>query len=271
MPGIPGIVVGVNVYRTDIEVVRQGRPLAVDPPPRGKVTQFSWASRRRLAFVASNTEVEFKTMITLTYPLHFPSDGRKVKRDLNAFLVWLKRDRGRLSYLWFLEFQTRGAPHVHILSSSRWPGGARNARALRFRVSGAWYRIVGSGDPKHLGAGTRTERIWHRDGARRYAVKYAQKMRQKLVPPAYQNVGRFWGASRDVKPVPQGFIHCSEDDVRGVIEEWEHKPAADRWLWRVLYNQAEAFRHHLDPLFDVMPEHVYNRSQSDLVDGIGVE
>lgn len=245
MPVHLGHVVGVNVYRNDIEVVRNGRRLPVEYAPRGMVKEFSWASRRRLAFVASNTSVVFRTMVTLTYPRAFPSDGRKVKRDLNAFLVWFKRDRGAFSYLWFLEFQRRGAPHIHLLTSSLFPKDRQDGKSLRFRVSACWYRVVGSGDTRHLGAGTRVERVRTHEGARRYAVKYAMKMKQKLVPPAYRNVGRFWGASRDVKPLPEGFVRCTEDDIRGAIEDWEHKPGNDRILWRVLYNQADTFRHHL--------------------------
>lgn len=263
MPYTLGSVVGVNVFKNDVEVVREGRALPVEYAPRGMVKEFSWASRRRLAFVASNTAVDFRTMVTLTYPRQFPSDGRKVKRDLNAFLVWFKRDRGAFSYLWFLEFQRRGAPHIHLLTSSQFPKGKKGAKGLRFRVSAVWYRLVGSGDSRHLGAGTRVERVRTCEGAKRYAVKYAMKMRQKRVPPAYRNVGRFWGASRDVKPTSQGFVRCTEDDIRGAIADWEYRPQDDRLVWRVLYNQAGAFRCHLDNGFDKTGARVYNRAERD--------
>lgn len=247
MPVYLGNVVGVNVYRNDAEVVRKGRRLPVEYAPRREVTEFSWASRRRLAFVASNTSVTFRTFTHLTYPREFPCDGRQVKHNLNAFLVWFKRDRGVFSYLWFLEFQRRGAPHVHVLTSSQFPRGWQNAKSLRFRVSAQWYRIVGSGDSRHLGAGTRVARVRSHEGARRYAVKYSMKMEQKRVPSAYRNVGRFWGASRDVKPSPEGFVRCTADDIRGAIGDWEYRPGSDRWLWRVLYNQAVRFRPYLGP------------------------
>lgn len=263
MPYTLGSIVGVNVYRNDVEVVRQGRPLPVEYAPRGEVKEFSWASRRRLAFVASNTSVVFRTFAHLTYPRAFPSDGRKVKRDLNAFLVWLKRDRGSFSYLWFLEFQRRGAPHVHILTSSTFPKARKNGRALQFRVSSQWYRTVGSGDTRHLRAGTRVERVRTHEGARRYAVKYAMKMEQKIVPPGYRDVGRFWGASRDVKPTSEGFVRCTEDDIRGAIENWEYRPPDDCWLWRVLYNQADTFRDALANGFDKAGARVYNRAKRD--------
>jgi len=237
-----GEVVGVSIYRTDVLVHRGGTAPDVHDRTRGEIKEFSAKSRARLAFVASNTEVEFRTMITLTYPGDFPSDGRKVKSDLNKFLQWVTKDQGRCSVLWFLEFQQRGAPHVHCLYSFGIPRNADERRGLRFRVSAAWYRIVGSGDVRHLQAGTRTERIRKRDGARHYAVKYAAKMHQKEVPASYRNVGRFWGCSRDVPPAEQPIIRCTDDDVRGVLHGWQFEPSSERPIFRVLFNQADRFR-----------------------------
>ena len=236
-----GEVVGVEVYRNDVVVKRKGVAPDVKDRTRGEVTEFSARSRQRLAFVAANTECEFRTMITLTYPREYPSDGKQVKTHLHRFLTWLHRDRGKCSVLWFLEFQERGAPHVHILADFRIPRKSDLRRGLRFRVSGAWYRIVGSGDSRHLAAGTRTETIRKKDGARRYAVKYAMKMRQKRVPVGYRNVGRFWGCTRDVPPEPKQVLRCTEDDIRGVLEGWQYAPSDDRPLYRVLYNQAQRF------------------------------
>lgn len=242
-----GKIVGVDVYKTDAVVRREGWPNGACPGIRRQITEFSEASRRRLAFVAQNTSVRFRQMITLTYPKDYPSDGKTVKRHLNRFLTWLRRDTGGCSYLWFLEFQKRGAPHIHIVFDTAY--SRRNADGygqFRIRVSTTWYRIVGSGDSKHLAAGTRTERIRKPDGAARYATKYAFKMRQKTVPEGYRNVGRFWGASRDVKPEPERFVRATEDDIRGAIEQWEYAPSDDRPIYRVLYNQGDRFRGHTD-------------------------
>jgi hypothetical protein len=240
-----GRVEGVIVYRVDAVVTRVGGYPPRDPPPRGTITEFSRKSRQRLAFVASNTAVTFKTMITLTYPSEFPCDGATVKGHFRAFLQFLRRDCGSPSYLWFLEFQQRGAPHMHILIDWPWPRSRIVAQAFRFRVSSSWYRIVGSGDTKHLAAGCRSERIRKLDGARHYAVKYALKMRQKEVPQAYQNVGRFWGCSKDVVPIAEGTVQCTEDDIRGALDDWRYKQPDDQALWSVLYNCADRFRDRL--------------------------
>ena len=112
---------------------------------------------------------------------------------------------------------------------------------MYFRNSCNWYRIVGSGDEKHLQAGCRTERLRKPDGARRYVVKEATKMYQKVVPAEYRNVGRFWGCSRAVMPTAIASVRATEDDVRGVLEGWKYAPSADRSVYRVLYNTASRF------------------------------
>ena len=55
------------------------------------------------------------------------------------------------------------------------------------------------------------------DGAARYALKYATKTKQKKVPEDFQDVGRFWGCSRDVSRSAKEMVdsvECGEFDVR---------------------------------------------------------
>lgn len=237
-----GQIVGVEVFRNDVVVVREGTAPDTQDVQRGDIWQFSRKSRQRLAFIAANTEVKFLTMITLTYPLVYPSDGLLVKGHLRKFLYELKRDWTVPHYLWFLEFQARGAPHFHILVSHPMPRTRDGKRNLRWHVASSWYRIVASGDGKHLAAGTRVEHIRKVNGAARYAVKYCAKMYQKTVAPEYRNVGRFWGYSHGVMPQPTATLSCTEDDIRGVLEGWRYAPGEDRELYRVLFGVADRFQ-----------------------------
>lgn len=237
-----GDVQGVTLYQNDVVVRRSGGHRNSEPPPRGDVVEFSYKSRQRLAFIAANTAVRFRTMITLTYPADYSQDGELVKSQFQAFLTFCRRDFGKPNYLWFLEFQKRGAPHFHLVIDWPFPRDRRLASAVRFRVSATWYRIVGSQDPKHLAAGTRVEGLRSAQGGARYAVKYAFKMRQKMVPKPYQNVGRFWGCSRAVIPQPVAILNCTEDDVRGVLQDWEYAPKDDQDLYKVLYGCSARFR-----------------------------
>lgn len=235
-----GIVVGVELYAKDAVVIRHGHAPSVDDHTRGDITVFSDKARARLAFVANNTTVVFRTMITLTYPKEYPRDGSKVKQDLRRFLAaWRRYTRGA-DHLWFLEFQARGAPHVHILTDYPCPAGREARKNLRTWVIHKWYDICGRLDPKHLLAGTRTERLRSLEGGARYAVKYATKMRQKAVPEDYRNVGRFWGHTRAVKPEPILTLDCCEDDLREALVGQPYEPPRDRPIWRILYNKAAA-------------------------------
>ena len=229
-----GPVVGVEVYNSDVVVIRKGWATKSVPATRSEVTEFSKASRQRLAFIASNTSVRFTSMLTLTYPREFPSDGKAVKRNLNTFLTYLKRYVSGLDYLWFLEFQKRGAPHIHLLLR-----GMRVSRETQAWVSSTWYHICATGDEKHLRAGTRLERVRKPDGARRYALKYAYKMKQKAVPEGYRNVGRFWGHSRGVKPTLTRVVPCTEDDLVGALQwaGWEWLKCDTIW-YKVLYGAS---------------------------------
>ena len=199
-------------------------------------------SRKRLAFVANNTQVVFKTMVTLTYPKEFPTDGKQVKQHLNTFLVWCRRRFDRPSYIWFLEFQKRGAPHIHLLFDYPLPDNKAGRCLLFGEVSQKWYEIVGSKDPFHLAAGTRCERIRKPDGAARYCLKYAYKTEQKWVPRDFQNIGRFWGCSRDVTPKEPRTIPMDEGSVRGVLEDWEYCPDENTLVYQTLYGCADRFR-----------------------------
>lgn len=216
--------------------MRRGCSRAPVYPCRSEITLFSWRSRKRLAFVASNTDIVFTSMLTLTYPRQFPNDGDDVKRNLKAFREALRRKHPGVSLLWFLEFQRRGAPHIHILIR-----GVRVYKAMQQWVSKTWYRICGTGDTRHLRAGTRLERIRKPNGARNYAVKYAHKMKQKVVPPGYRNVGRFWGHSRDVRPVMRCETECTNDDLVGALQSggW-HWQKGETIRYHTLYGASEA-------------------------------
>ena len=164
---------------------------------RGDVTGFSPASRRRLfKFCAAiNWELlEPAYFVTLTYPACFPLDGRRVKRDLDTFRKAWARRWGSLRAVWKLEFQSRGAPHFHLALAG--PQGVE-LDELRAWVSSSWFRVVGSGDPKHLAAGTQVEPL--HDNPAAYFAGYVGSSRgakeyQHRVPEGFESVGRFWGA-----------------------------------------------------------------------------
>ncbi len=184
---------------------------------RRAISGFSSGSRRRLLqkiHQLDTVKAGLPLFVTLTYPAVFPTSGRVVKRDLDTFLKRVKRayhsETSPVWGFWKLEPQQRGAPHLHLLVWGVAPFPHRadpdvyqeQVRGVwRWRsscpcplcfVRVAWFEVVGSGDPKHLQAGTRTERVKTWNGVTAYASKYLGKRFQD-VSVIWQEVGRFWG------------------------------------------------------------------------------
>lgn len=227
-------IVKMVVYpRGNVEIVRRCELQSdVSRGERDKIKIFSAASRTRLALVAKETPVKFETMITLTYGAQFPHSGLKVKEDLSIFLAYMSQSFGRFEYLWFFEFQKRGAPHVHIFTTLREPdqdkrrimaciwvdfvqdlidtpySRIRDRRLMYLREAAIWFHT----------RKRQWERIRHPEGAARYATKYALKMEQKKPPEWFGDVGRFWGNSRAVGEIKGKEFDMTEKTLRDVLK-----------------------------------------------------
>jgi hypothetical protein len=166
---------------------------------RSEIQGFSLGSQRRMSAFLREVEAKYVYMITLTYAAQ-PESPTVSKNQLRVFLQRLKRFAGRssrqFSAFWFMEFQSRGAVHYHIFST----------HCPRYTTVSQWWTECmqfGEYDDtlyyKHLAAGTRCERLRRgRDGCVRYALKYARKHDQKLLPEAWKTgAGRWWGAVGD--------------------------------------------------------------------------
>ena len=229
--------VAATIYRNGVVLWYPARP-AAGGGVREEVSFFSSRSRRRLAFAVQNCEGSLTHMTTLTYPRHYPPDGRRVKSHLNRILSWMRARHaatcGTLEYVWWLEFQRRGAPHFHILHN--YPAWTRQELSQR------WYDAVGSLDARHLSAGTRMEKLREVDGAARYATKYATKAEQKAVPTGYENVGRFWGMSRNIRPVARAsYLLQDGDDALSPFDGWVYRERLDSCAYKMLFGAAATF------------------------------
>lgn len=134
--------------------------------------------------------------VTLTYPSEWSRDGRKWRRDLVAFRHALVRRFGSgCRGFWKREYQHRGAAHFHLWFETGEAYVGEQLAELRVWVSETWYRIVGSGDEKHLLAGTNVRAVTsgHPEA---YLKAYLSKRLdhgQNQVPDDVTSIGRFWG------------------------------------------------------------------------------
>ena len=205
-----------------------------EPLPAREITEWSRKSRARM--FRRFCEVDYGPllerqgmpgMVTLTYPgdwLTVAPDGKAVKKHFKAFRKRWERAWGEpLLALWKLEFQARGAPHLHFYTVV--PQGTAGGRQFREWLSATWAAVVDHPDAeefrRHQLAGTGVDYaagLRARD-PRRIAVYfskhglYAAKGYQNEVPPEWRErgkgPGRFWGVwglqrcARAVEVAPQ--------------------------------------------------------------------
>lgn len=163
-----------------------------ESPPRGKISEWSAASRARLKFFLGTIRREklgTALVVTLTYPAEFPApeDHAVYKGHLHTFQIYLRRQWPSCSGIWKLEFQTRGAAHFHLMLFGLCEVELESVRTW---VRETWYKIAHNGD-NHLGvAGTQVDHIKSIGGAVCYLVKYLNKGDQTM-PGNF--TGRYWG------------------------------------------------------------------------------
>jgi hypothetical protein len=161
-------------------------------PKRSEISEFSEKSRQRLRLSLARVDQSKcgrPVFGTLTYPADFPLDQETFKRHLKIFSQRFLRAFPSAGFHWKLEFHARGAAHFHPIF---WNLASDREFLGKFRVWLAcnWFEVVGSGDQKHLLAGTSADLIKSQFGIMRYVSGYASKCDQ--TKPGWK-VGRYWG------------------------------------------------------------------------------
>lgn len=244
-------VVSVLVHRGGNMTVKRSSRFKPNTPQKKEgqtIKELSKKSRKRLNHIMQCTSVDFKSMATLTYGKYYPRDGVTVKNDLKYILKVLRL--WSPSYLWFLEFQKRGAPHFHLLLTVDCITPAMRNKLMQKwvkRQTSQKYFYIACPINKYVEEISNLvlfnihEKVWSLiktpNGAKRYVAKYATKTYQKKVPEQYQNVGRFWGCSVDVSKLEEVEVDVQEAELRALLEKLSH-PAKDyeilpRYLWGV--------------------------------------
>lgn len=250
---------GVDVYSRALVLKRfsrQDQNFISHTHLRGKIERLSSRSRTNFVLTVMRSRISYVSLLTLSYGQNYPRDGKEVKKDLNAFLVKLRREFGPVKYFWFMEFQERGAPHFHM-GLNIGPPQDEDRRI----VADCWCRIAEKYDflyspvnwkksgPKKFSSGISTreavravheyheqwQEIREFDGAIRYIIAYATKPHQKTVPPDYSNVGRFWYASKGSNPEVATEFYGTDKDVKELLRELGRN--FDKWelLPRVIF------------------------------------
>ncbi len=187
-------------------------------------------------------------MVTLTYPGDWEvvaPDGASVKRHM---VLWCKRFQREYDeparYIWKLEFQRRGAPHIHLWMAPPISPG-RSGRSFAQWLSEAWAQVVDHPDveqkARHRLAGTAID---VRNGLRacdpkRLAIYFTKhsspnlhgdKEYQHIVPALWREPGkgpgRFWGVYGLKKAV--AIVEVGQDAylaARRIVRRWSRSQA----------------------------------------------
>jgi len=190
-------------------------PVYTPPGERELATRWSARSRSRmvqrfasLGYAPMYSDPErVPVMVTLTLPGEWEALAPTPASFQRYVVRWRKRlaralGVSQLPGLWKLEFQRRGAPHLHMLVALPQRIDGEPVTAW---VSRTWYEVVGSRDPRHLLAGTGidwAESLMMTDAMRiatyfaRHAAAGESKGYQHEVPGIWLESGerfRFWG------------------------------------------------------------------------------
>jgi hypothetical protein len=242
-----------SLDHSDQAVVSSTRRSPTDNDRResgGVITK--WSRKSRSSMCRTFAELDYSplfesgrvpAMVTLTYPGDWETvapDGASVKRHM---VLWRKRFQREYDeparYIWKLEFQRRGAPHIHLWMAPPMSPG-RSGRSFAQWLSETWAQVVDHPDPiqkaRHRLAGTAID---VRNGLRacdpkRLAIYFTKhsspnlhgdKEYQHVVPELWQQPGRgpgrFWGVYGLKKGV--AVVEVTQDAylaARRIIRRW---------------------------------------------------
>lgn len=187
-------------------------------------------------------------MVTLTYPGDWETvapGGASVKRHMVLWRKRFQREYGEPArYIWKLEFQRRGAPHIHLWMAPPMSPG-RSGRGFAQWLSETWAQIVDHPDPvqkaRHRLAGTGID---VRNGLKacdpkRLAIYFTKhsspnlhgdKEYQHIVPDLWRQPGRgpgrFWGVYGLKKAI--AVVEVAQDaylTARRIVRRWSRNQA----------------------------------------------
>ena len=237
----------------EVDRIKAGRDEA--EPPGRSITE--WSRKSRSAMCRTFAELDYTPlvesgrvppMITFTYPGDWEvvaPDGANVKRHMILWRKRFQREYGEPArYIWKLEFQARGAPHIHLWTAPPQTAG-RSGLTFRDWLSRTWTDIVAHPDPehraRHLLAGTAVDIL---NGLRacdpkRLAIYFTKhsspnqsgdKEYQHIVPALWRQPGRgpgrFWGVYGLKKAIAAvEIIQDAYLAARRIVRRWSRNQA----------------------------------------------
>lgn len=201
---------------------------------RGKVTEFSRRSRKRLMDMLASFDMTQALgnrpaiFITLTYGQEWP-ESDVAKAHLKAFDMRIRRFAPEASGFWRVELQERGAPHFHLIFFNLPYLAKEDMQNWWLEIVGTQYADNSKDEPRC--PFTRIEAIASSRKAFRYVSKYVAKSERSdsgFNHSPYQHgsgwQGRFWGIiNKDNLPFAALFEYVMENDELSNRVFWQFK------------------------------------------------
>ena len=222
----------------------------------GVITE--WSRKSRSSMCRTFAELDYSplvesgripAMVTLTYPGDWEvvaPTGASVKRHMTLWRKRFQREYGEPArYIWKLEFQRRGAPHIHLWMAPPMSPG-RSGLGFAQWLSDTWAQVVDNPDAEHKArhrlAGTGIDVLSGLKACdpKRLAIYFTKhsspnmhgdKEYQHIVPELWQRPGRgpgrFWGVFGLKKAI--AIAEVAQDvylTARRIMRRWSRSQAA---------------------------------------------
>ncbi|MEB3064444.1 hypothetical protein K6T84_16885 [Mycolicibacter sp. MYC101] len=247
----------VGRHRFDVAVEEDRIKSSRDEADSAGRSITEWSRKSRAAMCRAFAELDYTplvesgrvpAMVTLTYPGDWECvapDGAAVKRHMVLWRKRFHREYGEPArYIWKLEFQRRGAPHIHLWMAPPMSPG-RSGRGFAQWLSDTWAQVVAHPDleqkARHRLAGTAID---VRNGLKacdpkRLAIYFTKhsspnvdgnKEYQHVVPELWRRPGRgpgrFWGVYGLKKAI--AVVEVVQDAyliARRIVRRWSRNQA----------------------------------------------
>jgi len=176
-----------------------------------KITHFSTNSRRKLSKHLCRIRFDqYKHRLFCTFTFHdvWPKNQTGLKNILDKFSKRLNRLYDEVAFVWKLEYQKRGAPHMHYFVLIKKYMGYKERQNFARDIKKAWTESVGDTDREFIQMSVDIREVANNHKTANYLTKYIAKV-DGLVPE--HHFGRFWAISNNLNENPLIVLPVTED------------------------------------------------------------
>ena len=204
------LVIYNNMIRLECKTANPSNPGNCKNVTR-KIKTFSENSRRNLSKHLCKIRFDYykeRWFVTLTFHNQIPNSQIALKKIIDKFNKRINRRNLFIDFVWKLEYQKRGAPHLHYLLL--FPGRVSyNERThLAGSIRNAWIECVGDNDELFKRLSVDIRQVGNNNKTVSYLMKYLDKLDDE---EHEHNLGRFWAVSSGLVQDPLRIIKCDEN------------------------------------------------------------